>query len=149
MPSEVQEELGVLVDYIVRDYIACWFSSVDESIVYEDEKKRRERLKKTKAEMKDENFCFETEQQFEQQHKIDNFKESTKSSCDVSSMMILSTTPKRIIHFLETIFTSLASLLGNVVTSTSENINLFELVLVRFLHVINQIILGIKAGSFR
>jgi len=31
---------------VVRDYIACWFSSVDESIVYEDEKKRRKRLKK-------------------------------------------------------------------------------------------------------
>jgi len=86
--------------------------------------------------MKDENFCFETEQQFEQQHKIDNLKKNTKSSCDVSSMMILSTTPKRMVPFLETLFTSLASLLGNFATSASENVNLFELVLVKFLHVI-------------
>ena len=136
LPSEVQEELGVLVDYIVRDYIACWFSSVDESVAYEDEKERRKRLKKTRAEMKDENVCFETEQQFEQQDKIDNSKESTKSSCDVASMMILSTTPKRMVPFLETIFTALASLLGNIATSASENVNLFELVLVKFLHII-------------
>ena len=44
LPREMHVETGLLVDYIIRDYITCWYTHVDDGVRYEDEKVKRKRL---------------------------------------------------------------------------------------------------------
>ena len=50
LPTEIQMELGTLVDFILRDYVTSWYSFVDSGVQYKDARIQRTELKKEEEE---------------------------------------------------------------------------------------------------
>ena len=46
--KDICKELGTFMDLIMRDFIHCWFCTIDTAVLYEDEKERRRRVAKEK-----------------------------------------------------------------------------------------------------
>ena len=44
LPTNICHELGTFMDLIMRDFIHCWFCTIDPAVLYEDEKERRQRV---------------------------------------------------------------------------------------------------------
>ena len=44
LPANICHELGTFMDLIMRDFIHCWFCTIDPAVLYEDEKERRQRV---------------------------------------------------------------------------------------------------------
>ena len=44
LPTSICNELGAFMDLIMRDFIHCWFCTIDPAVLYEDEKERRQRV---------------------------------------------------------------------------------------------------------
>lgn len=119
MPQPVAKELGELTDFIARDYVISWYHLVDDSIGYENEILKRQRL----ADLGSLSEIM--------QKKASN----TEEAVEQLTMMILSTTPARTSPFLEILYTSLTSVLGNL-AAVCEELNVPYLVLVKFMDVL-------------
>ena len=48
LPRDICKELGTFMDLIMRDFIHCWFCTIDTAVLYEDEKERRQRVAEEK-----------------------------------------------------------------------------------------------------
>lgn len=129
LPKDIINEVGKLEDYIARDYIMSWFASVDDSIRYENEVERRKRLldlENTKATtLSDQSLT---------QNNSEPISSATPTQV-TNCTMLLSTSTCRSSPFIEILYTSLTSVLGNFAT-LCENVNITKLVLVKFLHIL-------------
>jgi len=139
LPTDVQTELGTLVDFIARDYIISWYHLMDDGIGYENEIEKRKRLKNVDSNSSDDDgtndnagIKLESQSQSEPLSNLD-----IEDTTATATMMILSTTPTRTIPFLEIFYTSLATVLGNLST-TCEQINVPHLILVKFMSILKS-----------
>ena len=131
LPKEVQRELGTVIDFIVRDYITCWYGYVDSGVRYEDPKMIKKRL--DNPEKDNENNETNPREEKEQEERKENSEDSSSSK---QTAMVLSTAAIRTIPFLEILYTSLTAVLGNLSTYVGENVNISELVLVKLVHIL-------------
>jgi hypothetical protein len=136
LPTDVQTELGTLVDFIARDYIISWYHLVDDGVGYENEIDKRKRLINEKgSDGGGNNGNDHNDLQSQPQPQPSSNPGSYDSTA--TAMMILSTTPTRTIPFLEIFYTSLTTVLGNL-TTTCEKINVPHLVLVKFMNILKS-----------
>jgi len=49
LPKVVTRELGIFVDYIMRDFVNSWYSTIDGAVLYEDERDRRDRMERERV----------------------------------------------------------------------------------------------------
>ena len=129
LPKDIINEIGKLEDYIARDYIMSWFASVDDSIRYENEVERRKRLLDLEN-----TYATALSDQSLKQNNAEPMSSPTPTP-ETNCTMLLSTSTCRSSPFIEILYTSLTSVLGNFAT-LCENVNITKLVLVKFLHIL-------------
>lgn len=138
LPKDVIHEIGKLEDYIARDYIMSWYASVDDSIRYENEVERRKRLQ-----FETETYDADASDHIQNRVASIVVKQQTiveptppvVPTTSQNSTMLLSTSTCRSSPFIEILYTSLTSVLGNFAT-LCENVNITKLVLVKFLNIL-------------
>ncbi len=127
IPQPVQKELGLLVDYILRDYITSWYGYVDSGVQYEDAKIQKNRIDE-EAKIYRKKKREDDKTVMDHQERDENEKRRTT--------MVLSTSAIRTIPFLEILYTSLTVVLGNLSTFVGDNVNIAELVLLKLVHIL-------------
>jgi hypothetical protein len=138
LPKDIIHEIGKLEDYIARDYIMSWFASVDDSIRYENEVERRKRLRfetKTNDAVASDDIQNRAASNVVKQQTTVEPPPSVIPTTSPNSTMLLSTSTCRSSPFIEILYTSLTSVLGNFAT-LCENVNITKLVLVKFLNIV-------------
>jgi len=132
LPREIHVELGLLVDYIIRDYITSWYAFVDDGLQFENEAEKRKRISR---EALSNELPNDEEEDNHEGNKGQRTDKASQSSIPPAATMVLSTKPSRTIPFIEILYTSLCTVLGNL-AHAGDNINVAEIVLVKFLHIL-------------
>ena len=123
LPSEVQTELGKFVDYVVRDYVTSWYCSVDDGVRYVPELGRVQNGGKER-------------QTSIQGSKTSDSNEDHELVQNQAATMVLSLTPSRSIPLLEIVYSGLVHVIGNLSMFAADNVNVAELVLSKFMHIL-------------
>lgn len=110
LPNPINEELGRFVEFLLRDFIAIWYKSVDYACIYQSP----EFLAKIK----------------------ENLKNETKME-DSSRMMLYGLSEYRRVPFLDSLYESMSVIFGNLATRV-ENVNVFELMLMKWVQVLSH-----------
>jgi hypothetical protein len=118
LPPAVLEKLAFLIEYVLRDFVGCWYKSVDEGCKYRD----AGALRKEDAEKKNE--ISSDGRQLE--------KSQPKSHARV---MLYTLSTYRRSPFLTSLYNSMAVLFGNLATRV-EHVNLPALVLLQWTRVL-------------
>ncbi|GAX25677.1 hypothetical protein FisN_15Lh046 [Fistulifera solaris] len=118
LPPAVLEKLALLIEYVLRDFVGCWYKSVDEGCKYRD----AGALRKEEAEKKIESDADEI------------LKEKSQSKSHARVMLYTLSTYRRS-PFLTSLYNSMAVLFGNLATRV-EHVNLPALVLLQWARVL-------------
>jgi len=134
LPKELQSEFGYFLDYIMRDYVTSWYASVDDGLRYEDEVKKRKRFLTEQTVTTEGTGKREVHHDGEDSHqRIDKKKNPSKLPL---ATMVLSTKPSLTVPFIEILYASLCTIIGNFATYAGDNVNVANVVLVHFLNIL-------------
>ena len=121
LPIDVSNEIGQLVDLIMRDYVASWFSTVDVSVPYTDPAKQLNQPT-------EENSNNENEQKQDENETCDNsLKRRT---------MIYTTSDARTAPFMDVMYDFLAFLFGNFGVTAMDRFNVLRFVMIKMVTVL-------------
>jgi hypothetical protein len=129
LPNQVTQEMGLLIDLIMRDYIASWYSSVDSSVPYTSnnndiEEARRCTTNTTAADTHD------------TKRDSENDKSSTSNSAQQHRTMIYSTNGSKPSPFMDVMYDFLAFLFGNFGVTVMDRLNVLRFVMVKVVTVL-------------
>jgi hypothetical protein len=123
LPSPVAIQLGRFVEHIMRDYISGWYSKMDHSIVYRDEKEKR------KEGIKRDTVC--------EPGPLDKEKEDDDTDTAQKRKMVFRTNIHRRVPFIDNTYKVISAVFGNLATRV-EHVNLFSLALLKWTHVLGH-----------
>jgi PXA domain len=133
LPNRINEELGRAIEYIVRDFIALWFCKCDMGCVYDDPEIT---LKEKKKKMAKAASRHQRNRQQQQQVSGDQQRlMMNEYSYYYNKRMLYSMATYRPLPFIDSLYDSMTVIFGNLATRV-ENINLFELVLLKWVQVL-------------
>ena len=117
LPTSVLEKIALLVEYILRDFVGCWYKSVDDGCKYRDAAAQRNEARETNENASD---------------AIDEAKTRPKLHARI---MLYTLSTYRRSPFLTSLYNSMAVLFGNLATRV-EHVNLPALVLLQWTRVL-------------
>ena len=110
LPRQISHEIGRWIEFIVRDFVASWYSYIDEGCPYENEKEKRAKM---------------TEQP----------EPEAKESPTNERAMIFRTGPYRPIPLMTAMYHALVVMFGSL-ASRAEHVNVMSLVMLKWTRVI-------------
>lgn len=117
LPTSVLEKLALLIEYVLRDFVGCWYKSVDEGCKYRDAAELRK-------------------EELERRQSGSDCKGEEKARPKLHSRVMLYTlSTYRRSPFLSSLYDSMAVLFGNLATRV-EHVNLPALVLLQWTRVL-------------
>lgn len=130
LSKEFNDNVGSLIDLITRDYVISWFGSVDASIHYVDPASKRniECTTESKNEDKSEN----------ENDGATSTNTKKENNIQVNTNLLASTEQYKSTPFIHYIILSLAHTIGQLATVSAENVNIMELVLVKFVKALGK-----------
>ena len=161
----VNDGLAKLTEYVLRDYVSSWYSKIDENLVYNDPTKEttvlapansvdtnaRVSLRTNSSSSEGENQSVSTGRPrraspSKSQRRRDQHDPSFRSpyaalpndSNHQQRTMILTTTGLQQSPFIESLYGCFAYLFGMMATRASENVNVLELLLIKFPSLLSQ-----------
>jgi hypothetical protein len=137
LPIQVTQEIGLLIDFIIRDYIASWYSSVDSSVPYTN----------STTTIKSDNYIDieETRSCTTNTAAADTQERKTDSEYDKSSSsnlarqhrtMLYSTNCLKPSPFMDAMYDFLAFLFGNFGVTVMDRMNILRFVMVKVVTVL-------------
>ena len=145
LPSQVHTEMGLLIDLIIRDYVTCWYTSVDDGIAYHDEKEKRQLLAHTKElsntrnsslTVKDRTGTDSSLSNRQEQVPVDESNHIINYPSNATSFMVMSTAHIRSSPFLEILYNSLVTVMGSIATYAAGNINIADFLFTKLIGII-------------
>lgn len=112
LPEPVVEQLGQFIEYVLRDFVACWYKSVDEGCLYQDAELLRNK-----------------------QLSGEESNTPAMSQPRYARAMIYTLALHRSSPFLENLYESMAILFGNLATRV-EHVNVFSVVLLQWTRIL-------------
>ena len=121
VPASITQKLGYFVELILRDFVACWYCSVDEGCEYRDAKQ----------------VLLEQQQKKQQQQSQTQTTTAaaTASQQQHSRVMLYSLARHRSSPFLDSLYESVVIMFGNLATRV-EHVNVFAVVLLQWTRVL-------------
>ena len=120
LPPQISKEIGIFMEYVMRDFVATWYSMVDQGVPYPEVCQ----LAKDKAEAKERG-----------EEWVDPPPKPLPRPSPFSRKMVFSTAATRSLPVLENIYRSTSVMLGNL-AHRIQDVNAFRLVLLKWTKVI-------------
>lgn len=144
LPTQVSHQLGRWIEHIIRDYVSTWYSMIDGSCPYQNEREYRAELLELQKENETEENSNEAGQgSTEGTTNTETPTEPTEPAASSKSQrnanaraMILNTRPHRPIPLMGAMYHSLAIAFGNLSTRV-EHLNVFELLILKWTKVLS------------
>ncbi|KAL7554194.1 hypothetical protein ACHAWF_018625 [Thalassiosira exigua] len=163
----VNESLAKLTEFVLRDYVACWYSKVDEGVAYEDPEEARAKAEEAKEKGPRLRGEFQRggstisagshARSVDVERPAGGSGASSAAASRSSSLpihpaphpssrrksqqqrtMVLTTAGTQASPFVDSLYSCFSYLLGMLATRASENVNVLELLLLHFPHVLAQ-----------
>ena len=141
LPKEINEQFGILIDLIIRDYVVSWVGSIDDAIEYKDPALTNDKPHAGATTGDDQSVSSNILHRNESQTCKDNsnIKDNTKSQSRLmKQMMITSTAQLKQSPFINTINLALVHLIGQLCTTAVDNVNVVDLILIKFVKAITK-----------
>jgi hypothetical protein len=138
LPTQVTQEMGLLIDLIMRDYIASWYSSVDSSVPYTDPTATIENKHNNDKEEARRCTTNTTATDTHDKKKDSEYDKSssTANSAQQHRTMLYSTNSSKPSPFMDVMYDFLAFLFGNFGVTVMDRLNVLRFVMVKVVTVL-------------
>ena len=134
IPFPVQVALGKSIEYIVRDFIAMWYSKADIGCLYSAIQENQKNSSNSANENATTNSTINNNNAGTATAQSE--QRSNTTATDFTRVMLYSLAVHRPLPFVDAIYQSCTIIFGNLATRVEQNVNVMELVLVKYTKIL-------------